>query len=272
MTTQPAARTSAQEPADSRWLDRIARVGFCARGVVYGVTGLLGLEIALKASSPEPSASKDGALREIAEQPFGHGLLIALAVGLAAYTVWRVSEVVVGDEPGHRLHSLLEAVLYLVVLVSTVRFIRKGPSAGGAGGDQQEETLTARLLDLPLGQVVVGLVGVGLVLGGLYIVYRGLSQRFTQRLDTSDMGPVLGPIIDVVGTLGLAARGLVFSLMGFVAVKAAADFDPEQANGVDGTLKLIADRAYGEVLLAAVAIGLVAYALYSLAEARYRQL
>ena len=118
----------------------------------------------------------------------------------------------------------------------------------------------------------MGVVGLGFVAGGLYVVYRGLAQKFEKRLDTSEMGPITGRVVDVLGTVGLAARGLVFSLIGFVLVKAAIDFDPQQANGIDGTLKLIARQTYGGILLTVTAVGLVAYGLYSFAEARYRQL
>lgn len=270
--TASEVRGSARRAANSAWFDGLARLGFCARGVVYGVIGLLGLEIALNASPADPTASKEGALREIAQQPFGRFLLVLLAAGLAAHALWRASEALLGEKVGRRLHSAGDVVIYVVVLVSTLKFIRRGPGAGGEGGDKQEEALTARILDLPWGQVIVGGVGIGLIAGGLYMAYRGLSQRFEKRLDTSTMGPVLRPVVDTVGTLGLAARGVVFSLMGFVALKAAVDFDPEDANGFDGTLQLIANRTYGEVLLSVVAVGLVAYALYSFAEARYREL
>ncbi|MEO7572941.1 MAG: DUF1206 domain-containing protein, partial [Acidimicrobiales bacterium] len=101
---------------------------------------------------------------------------------------------------------------------------------------------------------------------------RGLAQKFNKRLDTADMGRVEGTIIDVLGTVGMAARGLVFGVAGFLLVKAAIDFDPEQAKGLDGTLKVIAQQTYGQVMLAVTSIGIIAYGLYSFAEARYRQL
>jgi len=104
------------------------------------------------------------------------------------------------------------------------------------------------------------------------MIYRGLAQKFEKRLDTSDMGPLVGRLVDITGAVGISARGLVVGLAGFVGVKAAIDVDPAQAHGIDGTLRLIAHRTYGGVLLTATALGLVCYGIYSFAEARYRQL
>ena len=279
MTATTSAQQTAKQWASSEWADRLARLGFCARGVVWVVVGILAFRIAQRGGSGE-DASKDGALREIAERPFGTALLVALAVGLAGYVLWRFSEAVWGkrDEAddtkrtAKRLLSAGKGLLYGTFLVSTARFIANGPSQGGGGGDQQEASLTADVLALPAGQLIVGAAGAAVVVGGGYLVYRGLSQKFEKRLDTSEMGPVAGPVVDVLGTVGLAARGVVFSLAGLLLVKAAVDFDADEAKGLDGTLKVIAQQTYGQVLLAITAVGVIAYGLYSFAEARYREL
>lgn len=279
-TKATQAHRAAKRAADSDWTDRLARLGFCARGLVYAIVGLIAIQIAWGVSGGAgEDASKEGALREIAERPLGRPLLVVLAVGLAGYALWRASEALWGkrDEDDERKRtakragSAAKAVLYAAFLGSTVKFITGGPSQGG-GGDEQEETLTASVLDLPGGRLLVGAVGLAIIAGGIYVAYRGLAQKFEKRLDTSEMGPVTGRVVDVVGTVGMAARGLIFGVAGFLLLKAAVDFDPEEATGVDGTLKLIARQTYGQVLLTATAIGLIAYGLYSFAEARYRQL
>ena len=108
--------------------------------------------------------------------------------------------------------------------------------------------------------------------GALYIGYRAFTSEFEDRLDTSDMGKVTGPAVTVLGTVGLAARSLVFALAGYLLLRAALDHQPDQAKGLDGTLKTMAQQTHGQVLLAVTAVGLLAYGLYSWAEARYRQL
>lgn len=277
------AAADARRVANSVWVDRVARLGFCARGVVYGVIGLIALQIArhgTSSGSTQSSANKEGALREIADRQFGRALLLVLAVGLAGYALWRISEALWGkrdevDErkrTAKRIGSAGKATVYVALLVSTLRFVHKGPSAGGTGGDQQERSWTARALDLPGGRLMVGALGITLMAAGAYMIRRGLTQKFEKRLDTSDMGPLVGPMVDITGAVGISARGLVVGLAGFVAVKAAMQVDPAQAHGIDGTLRLIAHQTYGGVLLTITAVGLVCYGIYSFAEARYRQL
>lgn len=172
-----------------------------------------------------------------------------------------------------RLLSFAKGALYTLLLVSTLRLVNNGPSeASGGGGDQGEQSLTARAFELPAGQWIVGLAGAAIIGGGCYLVFRGAAQKFEKRLDTGEMGHVMGSVVEVVGTIGLIARGVVIGLAGFLLVKAAVDYDPSQAVGLDGTLKAISAQAYGQVLLTITAVGVVAYGIYSFAEARYREL
>ncbi len=155
--------------------------------------------------------------------------------------------------------------------ITTVRFILGGPRTG-TEGDQQQKTLVSRALELPAGQWIVAGAGVAVIAGAIYIGYRGLSQKFDERLDTSEMGPVTGATVDVLGTVGMVARSVVFALAGYLLIRAAIDYDPNKASGLDGTLKTMAQATFGQVILALTAFGLTCYGLYSFAEARYRQL
>lgn len=278
MTGIDAAHHAARRASNSDWADGLARLGFCARGVVYAIVGVVALRIAWSGGGEGSQASKEGALREISERPFSGVLLTVLAVGLIGYALWRATEALWGkqDEEDERKRTLkrlgsgAKAALYLVFFVSTVRFLVGGPDE--ASGGEQEQGWTAQVLDLPAGRWVVGVAALVLLGAGAYIAYRGLAQKFEKRLDTSDMGLVTGRTVDVLGMVGLGARGAVVSFAGYLLLRAALDFDPNEARGVDGTLKVIAEQAYGKVLLSLVAIGIIAYGIYSFAEARYRQL
>ena len=266
--------------ADSPWTDRLARLGFVARGVVYGIIGVLALQVARNGGASGEEANKEGALRAIAERPYGGPLLVALAVGTAGYALWRLTEALWGkrDEDDEkkrtakRLGSAARAAFYAVFCVTTIRFLINGPQQAQGSGDRQEQTLVARVLGWPSGQWLVAAAGVAVIAGAIYIGYRGLSQKFDEKLDTSEMGPAIGATVDVLGTVGMIARSAVFALAGYLLIRAAVEYDPNEAKGLDGTLKTLAQQAHGQVLLTVTAVGLFAYGLYSWAEARYRQL
>jgi hypothetical protein len=75
-----------------------------------------------------------------------------------------------------------------------------------------------------------------------------------------------------LGTFGHLARMVVFGLVGVFLIKAAIDFNPKKAVGLDGALAKLAHASYGPFLLGLVAAGLVAFGLYSLTDARYRRI
>ena len=280
----PAALTAdrlhhrARRASDSPWADRWARLGFAARGVVYGVVALIALNVARDGGRGD-EASKEGALREIAERPLGGALLVVLVVGLAGYATWRATEALWGkrDEDDEkkrtakRLGSAARAVLYGAFCVTTIRFIQRGPSAGSSG-DQQEQTFVGRVLDVPAGQWIVAGVGLAIIGGAIYLGYRGLAQKFDEHLDTSQMSPATDVAVGTLGLVGMVARSLVFALAGYLLIRAAMDRDATEAHGLDGTLKTLTHQTYGQAILAVTALGLLCYALYSWAEARYRKL
>lgn len=273
-------QATAEEAANSEGAEWWARAGFVARGFVYLIVGVIALQIAW-AERPDTEASKDGALRAIAEQPFGGVLLVALAIALAGYALWRFSEALWGkrDETDEhkrtlkRLGSAAKGLIYVGVLLSTVRFIRGGASSGGGGGGQEsEESWTATLLDLPGGRLWVGAAAVALFGIAGWLVYRGLAQKYEKRLDTHEMGPVTGRVVDVVGVVGLTARGAIVGFAGYLLLRAALEYDPDEAAGIDGTLRELAERPYGQVILTVLGVGIACYGLYSWVEARYRRL
>lgn len=74
---------------ERRWAVRLGRFGTVARGVVFTIVGLLLVAAALHPSS-HPTSGLDGALRELARQPFGRALLVSAALGLIAFGAFSV--------------------------------------------------------------------------------------------------------------------------------------------------------------------------------------
>ena len=273
--TEHAIATT-RRASDSKWIDRTARLGFVARGVVYGIVAGIAVKIAIGSGSSEP-ANKQGALQAIADQPFGRVVLVVLALGLAGYALWRFSQAITGyqDETddkkraAKRAASVGKGVIYVAFCISAIMVIAGRSSQNG---EQQPKSWTARVLDWPAGPLLVGIAGAAILAGGIYLVVRGLTTKFEKKLETGRMSPAVRRASVTLGLVGSVGRGVVFGLLGILLIGAAIDHDPNQAQGIDGTLRTIADRPYGQVLLFLTALGLFAFAAYSLVEARYRRL
>ncbi|MCC0093306.1 DUF1206 domain-containing protein [Streptomyces flavotricini] len=270
-------KSQGQRVADSRAMEVAARVGLCARGVIYVLVGLLAVRLGFGGDSGGKEADRSGAVRTIAEQSFGRVLLWALAVGLAAMALWRLSEAVFGqataggDTWTRRLGSLGIAVFYAVICVGVVQSALVGGSAGTRAGDDSSKEYTARVLNWPLGRVLVGVFGAVLAIVGVVIVVRSLMRKFEKNLRTGEMSPTTRRIVAGLGIVGGVACGVVAVMTGLFVLLAAVRFDPSQAKGLDETLRSFAATPVGPVLLIAAALGLLVFGLYSFCEARWRK-
>ncbi len=264
-----------EDAAESTWLERMARAGLAARGLLYLVVAILAVQVAF--GQDETRADKQGALQSVVRQPFGRLLVLALAIGFAGYATWRFVEAAVGpgdadDTPKamvKRAGYFARGVLYTFFFASAVKLFIW--SNNEASTQRPEADWTARVLSWPGGTWLVQAVGLILIGSGLYVGWRGLSGKFRKRLKSYEMGASERRWVRVVGTVGMVARMAVWAMIGVLLIAAARQHDPQQAVGIDGALKRLADRSYGPALLVGVALGLAAYGLYSFAEARYRR-
>src|SRR3954454_10717875 len=258
----------------SPWIDRMARFGLAARGLVYIVIAWIAAQIAFGGSGRQ--ADRQGAIHALASNGIGKVLVILAGVGFAGYAVWRLSLAVWGHahedgakKLGERAISLFRAALYGWFAVSTF-LILAGASSGG-GSDKSSRTWSTRLMGQPMGRWLVVAVGVGFTLAGAILAWRGVTTKFDEKLKLGEMSAVMERAVKTVGVFGNVARGVIFGIVGVFFIVAAATFDPHKARGLDGSLRTLADGGWGQVLLVAVAAGLAAFGLYSFAEARYRR-
>ena len=105
---------------------------------------------------------------------------------------------------------------------------------------------------------------------GLYQLDRVVRADLARHLDRTALGANAARWAVRFGRFGIAARGLVFSVIGFFLIQAALRYDARQAKGIAEALRTMASRSSPPWLLGAVAVGLVSYGLYELVEARYR--
>ena len=268
-TITAKGRRAGQSP----WVERLGRFGLVAKAVLYGVIGIIAIQVALGAR--EESPDKSGALRTIAEQPFGKGLLILLALGLAGYALWRLAQAILdrdheGEDPkglAKRASNLAKAAWYGTLCVLTVSVLVGGGSGGG-----NEQRQTAGVFERPFGRYAVYAAGLAFVAAAVFNGYRAVTCKFNKKLKTHEMGDVEEKAATGIGVLGHLARFVVFALIGLFLLRAAWEFDPKEARGLDGALLEVAQAPYGGLLLGAVAVGLLSYALYCLVQARYRKI
>jgi hypothetical protein len=254
--------------------EKIARGGYLARGVVFMIVGGLAGLAATGQRGQAPDSR--GALQTVLSQPLGRGLLALLAIGLMAFAAWRVAQSVLDvDHLGSRPKALARRFGYGVgaivnggLAVSAAALALRSASASGSG-EQSAHDWTAWLLSMPFGQVLVALVGAGVVAAGLGAGWKAWTAGFTEHLacDHNSRTWILP-----LGRLGYGARGLVFVIAGGFLFAAAVHANAREAKGLAGALQALERQPYGWLLLLATAIGLLCFGAFQIAASRYRHI
>ena len=265
------ARSAGEGFVRTRVFEVLSRAGFVARGIVYGIIGLLALDLAFGQGGK--ITNQQGALRTIEHQPLGHFLLALVAVGLGGYSLWRLFRAALGHGPEgadsalERLGALGSGIVYGLICALAVEILLN--SAGSSGGARKT---TKDVFGLPAGHWLIGVAGIVMIGVGIYQLVRGLRQKFLDDSKTEQMRPAIKKWFTWFGTVGHVARAIVFGLVGIFLLKAAIDYRADEAIGLDGALAKLYGQPYGPWLLGAVAVGLIAFGLFSISEARYRRI
>ncbi len=274
MSVTGGAGAAGRRAANSRALEVAARVGFLARGAIYLLIGIIAIQIALGHGG---QADRGGALAQIASKSYGTFVLWMLVVGFAGLALWRFSEAAFGavgpggHKTGERLKSLARAVLYSFFFVSTLKLVTGTSSGATANGNSQSRELTARVMTHSGGRLLVGLVGVLVLAIGVLLAREGWTKEFLKRMNLGDAPTGTRSLVEKLGVIGGVARGAVIALAGVFLIIAAVRFSPSKAGGIDGTLRAFAHTPLGPFLLILVALGLIAFGLFSWCEARWRR-
>ncbi len=258
-STSDRAENLARRAADHPWLERAARLGYAASGLIHLLIAWIALQVAFGGGGG--SADQSGALAALASNGLGKALLWLVLVGFVGLGVWQISEAAVGEqEATDRGKAASKAVLYLALAWSTLSFLR----GAGQSSSNQSQGFTAKLLDAPFGRVVVVLVGLVVIGVAGYHVWKGWTEKFLEDLQGSP-----GTWPRRAGRVGYIAKGVALAVVGGLFVLAGVHGSSQKATGLDGALKTLRDAAFGTWLLAAVALGLAAYGLYSFSRAKY---
>jgi len=275
MSMQGTAQMGQQQGervARSNSFEWLARAGLAARGVIYGIIAVLALKLAL--GDGGKTTDQQGALKTLAQQSFGEILLVLMAIGLFGYALWRFVRAAIGhgaegdrDDAKERIDGVASGIGYALLFVTAVSILA-GSGGGGGGGPQKA---SGGVLDWPGGQVLVILAGLVLVAVAIDQGLKGFKKKFLEKSHTERMSEKTKKAFTAFGVFGHLARMVIFGLMGYFLIKAAIDYNPDEAVGLDGALAKLASSAGGPLVLGAVAVGLLGFGLYSFMDARYRR-
>lgn len=254
----------AREASNSHALETAARVGYAVTGLLHILIGGIAIGVAAGAGG---EADQSGALRELASAPGGQFILWVAVVGLAALGIWQlVSGIAQWGRIGKVLSAFGQGVIYLVIAVTALTFAL----GGSKSSDSSTKSFSGTLISTPGGSILLVLIGLGILGGGGYFVYQGVSRNFLKqiRVPSGDAGRT----VTAAGRVGYIAKGIAICVVGILFVVAAFTSDSTKASGLDGALKSLKQLPYGPIILIVVGVGVIAYGLYCFARARLAKL
>jgi hypothetical protein len=268
--------TSVRAPRTS-WAEWLGTIGWAAKGIIYLLLAVIVAQLAFSGDTGDESATKEGALARLSDQPMGELMLTIVGVGLAAYAAYRLLSIFLPttgnddkDKAKHLLRLGSAAVYGLLAWQAWSVLTSRDDAVESSGGSEAPKTWSASMLSSTLGRVVLAVVGIALIAIAVDQVRRGATQTFMKRIDCPGGFPS-DRVIGAAGTIGHIGRGVVAALLGLFVVIAVVQHDPNQVRGLDEALRTIADATLGSIVLMVVAFGLVSYGVYSLMAARCRR-
>lgn len=256
-----------------KWISYYARFGYAAKGIVYASSGVLATLAAFDLGDNDTVGST-GALSKIAQQPFGRVLLAVTTFSLMGYVLWRFIQAAL--DPEHEGHDFSDIVrrfsyacsglAYTGVAYSALKILTRKPDSGG----KTAEDWAFEVMLQPFGQWAV--VAGGLVVAGIgcYYFYRAIKAEFRKRLKLHQMSDVAKTWANIVGRVGIAARGFVYVVIGFYGIKAGWNFDPEMIKTTEDALATFNNNPTDEIILGSLGVGFIAYGAHMFFQARYR--
>ena len=265
-----SAQLAGRKAENSEWLDVAVRIGLVAYGVVHLMVAFLAVQLAL--GDGGRSASQKGALAEIASQPFGKVLVWGIAIGMVLLVIWRVLDAAFGhqeksgaDRLKARGAAAFKAVIYAVLAFTALKVAIGSQSKGGSGS----ETITAKVFSWPAGQLIVIAIGFGILGYGVFMAWRGWTEKFKEHLDAEGKSGETGKAYILFGRIGYISKGVAVALVGGLFLYAGFTHDPKKSGGLDQALHTVLQQPFGQGLLVLIGLGIGCYGLFCFARARH---
>lgn len=253
------------------WVERLARAGYVAKGIVYAVIGVLALRQAL--SSGGETTGTSGAVESVGARPFGGLMLVLLGLGLLGYTLWKFTQAIMDTENkgsdakgiGRRIAYAGSGLIHGGIALTAATVFLSGSSGGSSSADW-----TAQAMSFPPGRILVALVGLGVIGVAVYQLHAAYTAKFRRDLKLHEMNPKAEWWATRAGRIGTAARAVVIAVAGIFVVLAAYRSDASETRGLGGALQSLSNQPFGPYILGAIAAGLLLYAVFMVVVARYR--
>ena len=249
-------------------VDTLVRYGLVVYGFLHLMVAWLAVEVALGNSSGK--VSSQGAFQQLAQNTIGKIVLVAVALGLFLMVVWQGLEAVFGhaDRSGwglwlRRFRSGVTAVIYVVLGVQAVKTVFGSSSGGGA------KSATAKLMDLPAGQVLVAIAGLIVFGVGVGMCWHSLSGGYADNLSSEGRRGEAGRAYLLFGRIGYFSKGIGACLVGSVICYAAVTHDPHRSGGLDQAVHDLVHWPAGGPILIVIAAGIACYGLFCFARSRH---
>ncbi len=254
-------------------LELASRLGYVARGLVYFCLGTIALLAALDFTPRARGAAE--AVAAWADWPFGQVLIMAVASGLLAFAAWRGMQSLF-DADGHggsakglavRAGQALSGLVHVGLALSILEV------ADGLGDVEEEhgaaEAFAESLLGVPYGDMMVTGVGAAIFALGLANLGQAFFQDFRKRLGCDEATCRWAVSLARTGYIG---RTLAFTPLGFFLILAGRKASSSEALSLGESLQVLESQPFGSAVLGATGLGLIAFGVFAIIEARFRRI
>jgi hypothetical protein len=259
------------------WIETFARVGFAAKGVLYMTVSALAAAAALGMggmSNPDSHV----ALEKVFQAPFGRVLVGVIAVGLVGYAAWRIIEGITNPRGKRgakgiatRIGSIGRGVIHLALAFAAGMLALYRDNGGGGGGGGRAREWVGKAMAMPGGVYLLWIAAAGFLAYGVYQLFNAYRAKLSRQLQLGSLSSGVRRAVVGISRFGIAARGIVFGTIAVLLYRAARDHNPKQAGGLGDSMRELL-VSFGRWPYLAVALGLGAYGIYELINAKYRRI